>query len=99
MEKGDAFLMMASCYHGGGNNITEDQKRLVYSTFATRGYLRQEENQFLAVPRETVKRYDRATQEFIGYYISDPAAGQVEQLDPIYVLYPEMLSTTRPTDY
>ncbi|KAH8432831.1 phytanoyl-CoA dioxygenase family protein [Aspergillus melleus] len=99
MEKGDAFLMMASVYHGGGNNTTSDQRRLVYSTFATRGYLRQEENQFLAVPQDVVRKYDRATQNFIGYAISEPAAGQVQQLDPIYVLYPELLSKTRPTDF
>ncbi|KAJ5682154.1 phytanoyl-CoA dioxygenase [Penicillium macrosclerotiorum] len=99
MEKGDAFIMCASTYHGGGNNTTADQKRLVYSSFACRGYLRQEENQFLAVPRETVRKYDRSVQEFMGYSLSQPAAGQVEQLDPIYILYPELLMEIRPTDF
>lgn len=71
----------------------------MFSTFVTRGYLRQEENQFLAVPQETVRQYDRETQNFIGYSISDPACGQVEQIDPIYTLYPELLKTTNPTDF
>ncbi|KAL5341194.1 phytanoyl-CoA dioxygenase [Aspergillus crustosus] len=99
LEKGDAFIMFASVFHGGGNNTTSDQRRLVYSTFVIRGYLRQEENQFLAVPRDIVKQYDRATQQFIGYYISEPACGIVEQLDPIYVLYPELLKDERPKDF
>ncbi|KAI9373907.1 phytanoyl-CoA dioxygenase [Aspergillus egyptiacus] len=99
LERGDAFIMFASVFHGGGSNITTDQRRLVYSTFVVRGYLRQEENQYLAVPREVVKSYDRATQEFIGYYISEPACGFVDQLDLIYVLYPEMLKGAKPKDF
>lgn len=59
--------MFASLFHGGCSNTTPDQHRLVYSTFAVRGYLRQEENQYLAVPSDTVKQYDRSAQEFIGY--------------------------------
>ncbi|KAL4904295.1 hypothetical protein BDW74DRAFT_178877 [Aspergillus multicolor] len=89
LQKGDAFFMLTSLVHGGGNNTTKDVQRLVWCTFATRGFLRQEENQFLAVPQEAVKKYDRAAQKFTGYYVSDPACGVVDQRDPIYVLYPE----------
>jgi ectoine hydroxylase-related dioxygenase (phytanoyl-CoA dioxygenase family) len=99
MNKGDAFIMLSSVYHGGGNNTTTDEKRLVFSTFGVRGHLRQEENQFLAVPREIVKQYNRETQRFIGYSINEPACGNVEQLDPIYVLYPELLKDVRPQDF
>ena len=65
----------------------------------TRGYLRQEENQYLAVPRDVVKQYDTDTQEFIGYYISDPACGWVEEMDPLYFLYPERLKDVKPKDF
>ncbi|PYH42386.1 phytanoyl-CoA dioxygenase family protein [Aspergillus saccharolyticus JOP 1030-1] len=99
MEKGDAFIQFASTYHGGGSNTTTDQKRLCYATFMVRGYLRQEENQFLAVPKEVARRYDRPIQEVIGYSLSDPACGYVEQLDPIYALRPELLGEARPRDW
>ncbi|KAL4928916.1 phytanoyl-CoA dioxygenase family protein [Aspergillus undulatus] len=99
LEKGDGLIMLASLFHGGGNNTTTDQYRLVYSTFATRGYLRQEENQYLAVPKEIARQYDRATLEFIGYYISEPAGGWVEELDPYYALYPEKLKDAKMTDF
>ncbi|KAL4953496.1 phytanoyl-CoA dioxygenase [Aspergillus filifer] len=99
LERGDAFIILASVFHGGGSNITTDKRRLVYSTFVLRGYLRQEENQYLAVPQDVVKQYDRATQELIGYYISDPATGFVEQMDPIYVLYPELRRMEKPKDF
>ncbi|TXC08920.1 hypothetical protein FocTR4_00003593 [Fusarium oxysporum f. sp. cubense] len=73
MDKGDAFIMLASAYHGGGTNSTKDQHRLVFATFAVRGFLRQEENQFLAVPRETAMKLDQDIQAFMGYSMSDPA--------------------------
>lgn len=99
MEKGDGMIMLSSVFHGGGNNTTTDEKRLMFSTFAIRGYLRQEENQYLAVPKEVVKQYDRPIQRFIGYFISDPACGNVEQVDPLYTLYPEECKDVRPTDF
>lgn len=91
--------MLASAFHGGGSNTTEDEHRLVFSTFAVRGYLRQEENQFLAVPAEVVRSYDRDVQEFMGYCMSEPACGYVEQMDPIYHLRPELLTDGRPSDF
>lgn len=99
MEKGDALIMLSSLYHGGGNNTTTDEYRLMFATFAVRGYLRQEENQYLAIPKEVARQYDRATQRFIGYYISEPACGYVEEVDPIYTLYPEELKNVKPTDF
>lgn len=97
MEKGDAFIMLASAFHGGGSNITKDQHRLMFATFSIRGYLRQEENQFLAVPQEVAKAYDRDIQEFMGYSMSEPSCGWVDQVDPIFVLRPELKD--RPTDF
>ncbi|KAF9767544.1 hypothetical protein IL306_015273 [Fusarium sp. DS 682] len=90
MDKGDAFIMLASAYHGGGTNSTKDEQRLVFATFSIRGFLRQEENQFLAVPRETAKKLDQDIQAFMGYSMSDPACGYVEQMDPMYLLRPEL---------
>ncbi|EWZ47155.1 hypothetical protein FOCG_11092 [Fusarium oxysporum f. sp. radicis-lycopersici 26381] len=97
MDKGDAFIMLASAYHGGGTNSTKDQHRLVFATFAVRGFLRQEENQFLAVPIETAMKLDQDIQAFMGYSMSDPACGYVEQVDPIYLLRPELEKS--PSDF
>lgn len=41
LSPGDAFMMLSSCYHGGSANKTDDEERLVYSCFMTKGYLRQ----------------------------------------------------------
>jgi ectoine hydroxylase-related dioxygenase (phytanoyl-CoA dioxygenase family) len=97
MEKGDAFIMLASAFHGGGTNSTKDEYRLMFATFLTRGYLRQEENQFLAVPSDIAKGYDQPIQEMMGYYMSDPSCGYVEHVDPIYILRPELKSGPKNT--
>ncbi|RAH65249.1 phytanoyl-CoA dioxygenase family protein [Aspergillus aculeatinus CBS 121060] len=99
LDKGDALIMFSSLYHGGGANTSRDERRIAYATFAVRGYLRQEENQYLAVPREVVQQYDHATQRFIGYSMSDPACGYVEELSPFYLLHPELLQDARPQDF
>jgi hypothetical protein len=52
-----------------GNSTTTDEYRLIFSTFAARGHLRQEETQFLAAPWEVVQQYDREIQQFIGYAV------------------------------
>jgi ectoine hydroxylase-related dioxygenase (phytanoyl-CoA dioxygenase family) len=41
LEPGDGFVMLASCYHGGSANMTEDEERLIFSCFMTQGLLRQ----------------------------------------------------------
>lgn len=42
--------MFASCFYGGSANTTTDSYRLVYSTFVTRGWLRQEDN--VCIPQQ-----------------------------------------------
>lgn len=54
---------------------------------------------YLAIPREVLMKYDRHIQQFIGYSASDPGCGLVNDLDPIYSLYPEELEKAVPVDY
>ncbi|KAL4737688.1 hypothetical protein BDV11DRAFT_171765 [Aspergillus similis] len=99
MEKGDALVLFSSLYHGGGHNTTTNEHRLVFTTCAIRGYFRQEENQYLAVPRQRVREYDRETQKFIGYSLSEPACGHTDEMDPIYLVHPEELETAKPIQF
>jgi ectoine hydroxylase-related dioxygenase (phytanoyl-CoA dioxygenase family) len=41
LEPGDGFMMLASAYHGGSANTTENEERLIHSCFMTKGILRQ----------------------------------------------------------
>ncbi|KAF7197889.1 Dioxygenase [Pseudocercospora fuligena] len=71
LEPGDGFIMLSSCYHGGSANTTKDEERLLFSCFMTRGYLRQEENQYLSVPIEKAKELPVRIQKLMGYQPSD----------------------------
>ncbi|PVH87659.1 phytanoyl-dioxygenase family protein [Cadophora sp. DSE1049] len=82
LNPGDGFMMLASAYHGGSQNSTTDQERLIYSCFMTKGYLRQEENQYLANSVESIKRYTPEMQKTIGYSVSNPFLGWVDLEDP-----------------
>lgn len=42
MEKGDAYVMLGSTYHAGGENKTLNEKRPLHALFFCRGYYRQE---------------------------------------------------------
>lgn len=96
MEPGDGVLMLSSCYHGGSANKTEKEERLVYGIFNTKGYLRQEENQYLANDIEVVKSYPLWIQRFIGYSISPPSLGWIDLKDPIKHLHPDMDAQINP---
>ncbi|KAH9214097.1 phytanoyl-CoA dioxygenase family protein [Leptodontidium sp. 2 PMI_412] len=82
LNPGDGFMMLASAYHGGSENSTIDQERLIYCCFMAKGFLRQEENQYLANSLESVKRYTPEMQKMIGYSVSSPFLGWVDLEDP-----------------
>jgi ectoine hydroxylase-related dioxygenase (phytanoyl-CoA dioxygenase family) len=86
MEKGDAFLMLSSCFHAGSANTTADQERLIFSTLMTRGTLRQEENQYLALDRQVMRDLPVEIQKIAGYSISEPNLGWVNMTDPLVTL-------------
>ena len=92
LEPGDSLMMFSGCYHGASANTTQDEERLIYSTFSTRGYLRQEENQYLACDREKVLELPVELQRFMGYTLSRPFMGWVEMDDPIKVIDPNAKS-------
>lgn len=86
MKKGSALIYLGSTYHGGGINRTQDETRTAIILSLCRGYLRQEENQYLAVPLDIVKRYPPRVQQLLGYALSPPFCGWIEMCDPSVVL-------------
>ncbi|KAL3496707.1 hypothetical protein BJX62DRAFT_232377 [Aspergillus germanicus] len=84
LRKGDALVWLGSTYYGRAANSTSNETSILLSAIATPGYLRQEENQYLAVPWEGVaEKYPTAVQRFLGYYVSRPYGGAVEHMEPL----------------
>ncbi|KAF2811950.1 uncharacterized protein BDZ99DRAFT_440994 [Mytilinidion resinicola] len=86
MNPGDAFMMLGGTYHGAGSNTTRDEERLVYAAFATRGFLRQEENQYLANHLERIRELPIELQRFAGFGASKPYMGWVDMEEPVRLL-------------
>jgi ectoine hydroxylase-related dioxygenase (phytanoyl-CoA dioxygenase family) len=82
MEPGSALIFLASCYHGGGTNFTQDEIRKIHGLFFIRGNLRTEENQFLAVPRSKALEMSPKMLSLLGYKKPSTVLGIVENEDP-----------------
>lgn len=86
MEKGSALLYTGALYHGGGANRSDAVRVGINITYA-RGWLRQEENQYLTVPGELARTLPDDLLRLIGYARGAYALGYVDDLrDPLEVL-------------
>lgn len=71
MPAGSAVLYLGSTLHGAGTNSTPNEWRHGLHVSFVLGWLRTEENNYLAVPPEIARTYPRETQEILGYAVHD----------------------------
>ncbi|WP_009480710.1 phytanoyl-CoA dioxygenase family protein [Rhodococcus sp. JVH1] len=93
MAAGSALIWVGGVYHGGGHNRS-DQPRTGLTIGLDLGNLRQEENQYLAIPREKVLEYSEEVQRLLGYDVCPPFLGAYEMNDPHILLEDREISTT-----
>jgi len=82
MAPGSVVIYYGSAYHGGGANVTTDRDRIGIGLAYTLGWLRQEENQYLACPPEIARDLPEALRNLIGYAGHYPFLGWHEGADP-----------------
>ncbi len=91
MTKGSVLIWTGSLYHGGGANNSDSVRHAVNLAYCL-GWLRQEENQYLAVPHEVAATLDRELLELMGYARGGLGLGNaVDRSDPMGVFDPELL--------
>ena len=66
MAKGSLLLYLGSVLHGGGANRTDAPRMGLINTYSL-GWLRQEENHYLAIPREIADSYPERIRRLMGY--------------------------------
>lgn len=66
MPRGSLLLYMGTTMHGGGANRSEAPRAGLINTYSL-GWLRQEENQYLNVPREVAMTHSDTIQRLMGY--------------------------------
>jgi ectoine hydroxylase-related dioxygenase (phytanoyl-CoA dioxygenase family) len=92
MAAGSAVVYLGSTLHGGGANVTTDVRRRGMHLSYCVGWLRTEENQYLATPIDVVRTLPRESQALLGYAAHDALAagggylGAVRVQDPVELL-------------
>jgi ectoine hydroxylase-related dioxygenase (phytanoyl-CoA dioxygenase family) len=86
MLAGSVLLYTGAVYHGAGANRSDETRTGLNLTYA-RAWLRQEENQYLAVPPETARELPESLLRLMGYARGAYALGYVDDLrDPLDAL-------------
>jgi ectoine hydroxylase-related dioxygenase (phytanoyl-CoA dioxygenase family) len=81
MPKGSVLVWVGSLWHGGGANRT-DKRRVGIAMNYCAGFIRQQENQQLGIPIETVRRFPRRLQELCGFSIYSGLIGHIDKQHP-----------------
>jgi ectoine hydroxylase-related dioxygenase (phytanoyl-CoA dioxygenase family) len=81
MPKGSVLVWVGSLWHGGGANTT-DRRRVGIAMNYCAGFMRQQENQQLGIPREIVEHFPRRLQELVGYSIYNGLIGHIDKQHP-----------------
>jgi ectoine hydroxylase-related dioxygenase (phytanoyl-CoA dioxygenase family) len=82
MPVGSVMLFDSQLWHGGGANRTAD-RRWAVACYYCAGWVRQQENQQLGLPRELVAGFPRRLQELCGWSVYKGLYGHVDNRDPI----------------
>lgn len=92
MPRGSVVLYVGSTVHGGGANTTDDVRVGINVDYSL-GWLRQEENQYLSVPREVAAALPERVQRLMGYAMGGYALGYIDDArDPLCALRPDLPS-------
>ena len=81
MTPGSVLIYTGNVIHGGGTNHA-DQPRTGVALHYNLGWLRQEENQYLAVPQEIARKLPHQIQELMGYALGSSSLGFVDHIEP-----------------
>jgi ectoine hydroxylase-related dioxygenase (phytanoyl-CoA dioxygenase family) len=85
MPAGSVAVWRGSLLHGMGVNTTSEPRTGIVGGYSV-GWLRQEENQYLACPPEVARAFPPEVQRLIGYRSHSPVLGWVEGADPDLLL-------------
>lgn len=85
MRRGSVLVWHGSLWHGGGANDTDRRRTGIAMNYCA-GFIRQQENQQLGVPREVARTFPRALQRMLGYGVYRSLIGHIDKQDPIGLL-------------
>ncbi|MEP7123446.1 MAG: phytanoyl-CoA dioxygenase family protein [Byssovorax sp.] len=85
MKRGSALIYNGSLWHGGGANRSSS-RRIGLAIGYCVGFLRQQENQQLGIPREIAKGFSPRLRKLAGYGIYKGVYGHIDKASPVDLL-------------
>ena len=85
MPRGSVLLWHGSLWHGGGANATDDRRVGLAMNYCA-GFVRQQENQQLGIPRDVAARFEPRLRRLVGYGIYAGLIGHIDKHDPVAML-------------
>ena len=85
MAAGSVLVWHGSLWHGGGANVT-DARRVGIAMNYCAGWVRQQENQQLGIPLETVRGFEPRLQELCGFGVYNMLIGHIDKRSPAAML-------------
>jgi len=81
MAAGSVLVFDGSIWHGGGANQT-DERRLGLAMNYCAGWLRQQENQQLGIPRDVARTFSPRLRKLVGYGLYRQLIGHIDKCSP-----------------
>ncbi len=81
MAKGSVMVYNGSMWHGGGANTTDSRRMGIAMNYCA-GYIRQQENQQLGIPRDIARSFSTRLRELIGYSVYNRVIGHINRKHP-----------------
>jgi ectoine hydroxylase-related dioxygenase (phytanoyl-CoA dioxygenase family) len=85
MPRGSVLVWHGSLWHGGGANRT-DERRVGIAMNYCAGWVRQQENQQLGIPREIARGFSPRLRELVGYGVYRMLIGHIDKRSPVELL-------------
>lgn len=86
LSAGSVLIWHGSLWHGGGANHTDDARIGIAMNYCA-GFIRQQENQQLGIPLETVKSFEPRLQELCGFGTYRGLIGHIDKQSPRQCLF------------
>jgi ectoine hydroxylase-related dioxygenase (phytanoyl-CoA dioxygenase family) len=85
MRRGSVLVWHGSLWHGGGANRS-DAVRVGIAMNYCAGWIRQQENQQLGIPRDVARRFAPRLRELVGYGVYRGLIGHIDKRSPVELL-------------
>jgi ectoine hydroxylase-related dioxygenase (phytanoyl-CoA dioxygenase family) len=85
MPKGSVLVWHGSLWHGGGANRSDGVRVGIAMNYCA-GWIRQQENQQLGIPRDVARRFSPRLRELVGYGVYRGLIGHIDKHSPVELL-------------